>query len=41
MVDGTAAGAKALQEALPEIEKFAAANGITDIFVGEQQEQVQ
>lgn len=36
---GTAAGAKALQAALPEIEKFAAENGITDIFVSEKQEQ--
>jgi hypothetical protein len=31
---GTAASAQALQESLPEIEKFAAANNITDIFVG-------
>ena len=35
---GTAAGAKALQEALPEIEKFAAENDITDIFVGQQEQ---
>lgn len=35
---GTAASAKALQEALPEIEKFAAANGIDDIFVGQQEQ---
>lgn len=34
---GTAASAKALQEALPEIQKFAEANGI-DVFVGQEEQ---
>ena len=32
---GTAVAAKALQESLAEIEKFAAANGVEDVFVGQ------
>jgi hypothetical protein len=33
---GTAAGAKALQAALPVLEEYAAEHGITDLFLGEQ-----
>jgi hypothetical protein len=32
---GTAAGAKAMQAALPVLEEYAAEHGITDLFLGD------